>query len=172
MLLAILLIFNVYFAYAIYNLNTENKEVIGEINYTNYATLHMFKQIIPADAFKEFLLPEIEVALEDGTLDESEWANIKLKIASLKKSENIDFHELFREEMRQELFGSTLKRVLNNLGDDVTTFGGALKKDLEKLAGKHECIFDDEGNVMDTQNKNPQDKKKQTVQDTNKAVTL
>lgn len=171
MLLAILLIFNVYFAYTVYNLNTKNEKEVSEISYSNYATLYMFKEILPADTFKEILLPEIEVAFEDGIIDDNEWGNLKLKIEDLKKSSNIDFRELCLQQMKKEDLGSTLEKMLGDWSDDVDAFGGTLKQEIKEFVEKRSDAFshkDDEDDDKPTIS-NPTPKKEQN---TNEGVAL
>jgi len=181
LLLAILLIFNVYFAYTVYNLDAEEKEGISEIGYDNYATLYMFKEIVPANTFREILLPEIKVALKDGTISRKEWKSIKLKMEYLKENEDIDFHELYLKQMKQESLGTTLEKILDDLGDGVDDFGGALKQDLKNFVEKHKDVFndkddDEQSTILENipeNGLNSQNKGEQKISlDTNQGITL
>ena len=148
LLLAILLIFNCYFAYTIYDLKAETKKstVTSELdtqiqnsdstNYEYYTALYMFKQIIPEHTFNEELLPEIETMLKDGTINATEWTTILQKITSLKE-ENIDFQALYLEAMKEKGLGSTLEEMLSSMANDVSDIGGSLKENLEDFIEKN-----------------------------------
>lgn len=148
-LLAVLLIFNVYFAYAIYDLNQEKKEATvivevdphvekySEIDYNDYATLYMFKQILPTDIFEEMLLPEIEIALKDRTINENEWMGIQQKIQDLENTGKIDFYKFYIAQMQEKDLSTTIEQIFEDLGgkaSDLTKdFTENLKEDLQTL---------------------------------------
>ena len=185
-LLAILLIFNAYFAYAIYDLNIEKKEatVIEEINpqaekysevdYKDYASLYMFKQIIPSDVFTIVLLPSIEVALKDGSMNESEWTDIKLKMESIKESHKLNFSDLYLAKIQEEDLNTTVMKMFNEMGEDVNSFGSTLKEDFKGFIEKNKDIFksDEEVTDVNTQTENSKNSTEtapdaQTATDTN-----
>ena len=177
LLLAILLVFNVYFAYTVYDLNTKisensvtettkteeaSKTAKESDNYEIYSTLYMFKQIIPGDVFKEDILPEVETTLKDGTISEAEWANIKLKIEGLKTTKNIDFVALYAENMKETDLKTTLDEMLETMSDGVTNLGSSLKQDLEDFSKKRK-----ESTKNDTDSTGTK-----TIQTNDKGVTL
>ena len=173
-LLSVLLVFNMYFAYVIGDLNMAKEEttviVAAEPSteepsknmYNNYATLYMFKQILPADIFAEILLPEIEAAFKDGAINASEWLNIQEKIKNIESLNTINFNELYLSQMQKKDLGNTLDQMLEDLGDEANVFSDTLKQDFKSFVEENKDIFKSKDAEQNTPNKNanPQDSNK------------
>ena len=152
-LFAILLLFNMYFAYTIYESNnaTQDSVVIeitepdaGEsdgINYHNYATLYMFKEIIPAEIFEESLLPEIKNALENGSMSATEWAKIQQKIKELENDEKIDFNDLYLDQIQKKDLTNSIESLFKSLGDEASSLSDSLKDNIEGFIDEHKDTF-------------------------------